>query len=485
MKASLYKNYLLVLLMVILAFNYIDRIALSVVLQEIKVDLHLSDAQLGLLTGIAFAFFYAIMGIPIARWADRGNRTTIITVTTALWSVMVALCGRAGSFLQLLLLRVGVGVGESGCWPPANSLIPDYFPRAERPRAVGIYVMGASFSSLIGFFMAGWLNELFGWRMMFLLIGLPGLGLAVLARLTIREPRLRTTGAGAIKPVASSQESACAGQGADVVRAESAQACSETPHEDAVNTHPGIGEVLRTLWGNVTFRHLFVEFCVVYFFGYGLMQWTPTFFIRSYGFTTGQVGTWLAIAYGLSGVIGTYAGGILATRFLAHQERRQFTIIAILFCFMPIMWIATYLSPDPYVALTLLFISILVGATINGPLFAAIQSLVPPRMRAMAIAVLFLFANLIGLGLGPLAAGLISDALHPRFGVNSLRYALVALCPGYFWAAWHLWRATRTVERDMEAVRHLDETPHTGDPGPQAPDSPSSLQSTAQGMLGN
>jgi len=158
MKEAVYKNYLLIILLVIQAFNYVDRQALGLLLQDIKIDLHLSDIELGSLTGIAFALFYSVMGIPIARWADRGNRVTIISITVALWSVMVALCGIASSFMQLLLIRIGVAVGEAGCIPPANSLIADYFARAERPRAFAIYMLGGPMSVVIGFF-SGWLAE--------------------------------------------------------------------------------------------------------------------------------------------------------------------------------------------------------------------------------------------------------------------------------------------------------------------------------------
>ena len=159
MSDRLYKKYLLLLLLVILAFNYVDRFALGLLLQDVKRDLHLSDTELGFLNGIAFALFYACMGIPIARWADRGNRIAIVAVTTTLWSAAVVLCGLARSFLQLLVLRIGVAIGEAGCIPPANSLIPEYFTRAERPRTVSIYMLGASLSVLIGYFGAGWLNE--------------------------------------------------------------------------------------------------------------------------------------------------------------------------------------------------------------------------------------------------------------------------------------------------------------------------------------
>src|SRR5688500_10553590 len=169
MTESRYKQYLLAVLLVVLASNYMDRLALGLLLQDIKVDLALSDTQLGFLSGIAFALFYSVMGLPIARWADRGNRVAIITFTTVLWSAAVALCGVAGNFVQLLLIRMVVAVGEAGCIPPAHSLIADYFTRAERPRAVAIYMLGGQLS-VVGYFAAGWLNELYGWRVTFMLL---------------------------------------------------------------------------------------------------------------------------------------------------------------------------------------------------------------------------------------------------------------------------------------------------------------------------
>jgi len=190
MQEGMYRRYLLAVLLLIQAFNAVDGLTLGIVLQNIKLDLHLTDTQLGFLSGIAFALFYGVMGIPIARWADRGNRITIIATTTALWSVAVSLCGVAANFTQLLLIRVFVAVGEAGCIPPAQSLIADYFPRAERPRAIGIYMLGGSVSVVIGYTLAGWLNQLYGWRATFIMIGLPGVALAALARFTLREPRI-------------------------------------------------------------------------------------------------------------------------------------------------------------------------------------------------------------------------------------------------------------------------------------------------------
>lgn len=425
MRTTGYRTYLLILLTVILTFNYLDRWVLGVVLQDIKVDLQLSDTQLGLLTGIAFAIFYSVMGIPIARWADRGNRVTIIALSTGLWSVAVALCGTATGFTQLLLIRIGVAVGEAGCLPPAHSLIADHFTRSERPRAAARYLLALPISLTIGYFAAGWLNQLYGWRVTFIIVGLPGILLAVLAWFTITEPRR-------LKATAAAQRSAI------------------TPAAE-----PSVTKVCVTLWANATFRHLLICFSVWYFFGYGLQQWLPAFFIRSHGLATGELGTWFAVIYGLGGILGVYLGGEWAARYAAGNEQLQLVACAIAFTFFAVLNACAFLAPDRYLAFGALALGTLGGNMAQGPIIGTIQTLVPPRMRAMSIALIYLFANLIGMGLGPLAAGMLSDVLRPQFAEESLRYALIALCPGYFWAAWHLWRASRTVPRDIAIDEHL------------------------------
>ncbi len=426
-----YKKYLLTVLMVILAFNLVDRIALGILLQPIKIELHLSDTQLGFLTGIAFALFYSIMGIPIARWADRGNRVAIISITTALWSTAVTLCGLAGSFAQLLLIRIGVAVGEAGCMPTAQSLISDYFARAERPRAISRYMLGYPLSAVLGYFLAGWLNQLYGWRMTFILLGLPGLGLALLAWLTLREPR----------------------------RVKLASRTGDTrfpfPQSDSAgetSKRVGFREVCVALWTNATFRHLLFGYSVISFFGMGITQWKPVYFIRSFGLQTGEVGTWFAVIYGASGLLGTYLGGELASRYAVHKEGLQLKGMAFGYAFFGIISAATYMSSSVYVAFGLLALSMIGVYTTYGPLFAMFQTIVPPHMRAVSLAFIYLFANLVGLGLGPLAAGALSDALRPFVGEESLRYALLTLSPGYLWGGWHLWWASRTVATDLEVV---------------------------------
>lgn len=424
LKPRAYRNYLLLILLLVGAFNYVDRTALALVLQSIKLDLHLSDAELGFLTGMAFAFFYSIMGIPIGRWADRGNRITIISLTTATWSVMVALTGRATSFAQLLLIRSGVAVGEAGCMPTANSLLPDYFSRAERPRAMAIYLMGGSLSLLIGYFVAGWLNQLFGWRLMFLLLSLPGVLLAALVRFTLREPRLE----------------------------QAAPAPDHSSAGDPVPAQPSVVQVLRTLCTNACFRHVLLAFAVGSFFAYGIGTWLPTFFIRSYGFKTGDLGTWFTLVYGLPGIAGVYLGGEWASRWAANRERLQLLVMAIGLVGCGLLQAAVYLTHHVDFAFALIAVATLANSATAAPLTGMLQTMVPPRVRGLSIAIVYLFANLIGMGLGPLATGALSDALHPHFGVDSLRYALLMLTPCAAWGAWHIWRASRTVNRAVEAA---------------------------------
>jgi MFS family permease len=418
MRGTRYRRYLLAILLVLLATNYMDGLALGLVLQDIKGDLALSDTQLGLLSGIAFALFYSIMGIPIARWADRGDRITIIALTATLWSLMVAACASARSFGQLMLLRVGVGIGEAGCVPPAHSLIADHFERGDRPRAVAIYLSGNALSMLLGYFVAGWLNELYGWRTMFMVLGAIGVAPAILARLTLKDPR----------------------------RAHRVQ-------DAGANDDPSLKLVLKTLLANRTFRHLLYSFSVVYFFSYGIAQWQPAFFIRSYGLKTGELGTWLALIYGTAGLVGTVAGGAWASRYAPGDERRQLKAMAVSYCIYGALSTLVYVSPSRHWAFSFVALGAMVGALTTGPLFATIQTLVPPRMRALSIAIVYFFANLIGLGLGPVAAGALSDLLTPHLGQDALRYALLTLCPGFLWVAWHLWRASGSVHSDLEVLR--------------------------------
>lgn len=418
MPARSYRRYLLALLAAIYAFNYLDYQAIGLLLESIKAAFKVTDTDLGLLTGFAFTLFYSTFGIPIARWADRGNRARIIALTLGLRSIMVMLSGAAQTFNQLLLVRIGVAVGEAGCMPPALSLIADYFSPAERPRAVAIYLVGLPVSVLIGYLAGGWFNVVFGWRMTFVLLGAPGLVLVVISWLMLAEPRLHG-------------ESATLQAGQTVAR-----------------RAPPVRDVVRALWGNTTFRHLLAMLCVNYFFG-AATQWVPVFFIRSFGLSTVKLGIWLALMFGVGGAVGTYYGGHLASRYAPDNEALQLRLVAALNIIYGMISAASFLSGRPYVSLALTGVAYLGVSAQSGPLFATLQTVVPENMLATATAIVMLMANLIGGGLGPIAVGALSDALLHTFGTDSLRYALLATCPGYLWGAWHLWRAARTVGSDI------------------------------------
>lgn len=413
-----YKWYVLGLLVLIQSFSPLDRLALSLLTQDIKVDLSLTDTQLGALDGIAFAVFYATLGVPIARWADRGHRGRIMAITTALWSIAVPLCGAARNFLQLLLARLVAGVGEAGCDPTSNSLVAHYFARGELTRAMTISTLASSMGSVLGYGLSGWIGQYYGWRVTFVAIGLPGLLLAILAAVTIREPRKFLP-----RPVVSRAE-------------------------PKLVTNAGFWRTCVALWKNVSFRHLTVMFVVSLFFTYGIYTWLPAFFSRSFGMTDKELGFWFAVTNGVGGLIGTYVGGELAHRFARNNEPLQLKWMAVANVVSTIMLEAVFISHQRNVALWWITASMVVGTTVNGPLYAILMTIVPEHMRATSTAILYLLGNLIGMGLGPLAAGALSDHFRPLFGEESLRYVLLALTPGYLWAAWHTWVPHKTVLQD-------------------------------------
>lgn len=420
-RSSVYRYYLLTIFIAIMAFNFADRLAMGIALQNIKTDLHLSDTQLGLVTGLAFSTLYAVLGLPIARWADRGNRIDIICLATLVWSTMVALTGRVGTFVQLLVVRVGVGIGDAGTAPTANSLIPEYFSRAERPHATALFCLSAPATMIFGYFIGGWLNEYFGWRAMFVVIALPGMVLAILAKLTLKEPRL-----------------------ADFAGQPRRASVTNTP-----TAPPRMRDVIQTLKAKTAFRHLVLCYAVMALYGAGTTQWLPAYFIRTFGMKSGELGSLLTLATAPLSLVATYAGGALASRYAARNERFQFQIIAAACILIGVDHALTYLSPNRYLAL--LFVGLgTVNYMIGGPLLAALQTLLPPSMRATGLAIVYLFTGLIGGGLGPLAAGTLSDVLRPAFGQQSLRYALLALTPLCLWGACHMWLASKTVMDDLE-----------------------------------
>jgi MFS family permease len=406
------------LLLAAYAYNFLDRQILSVALQAIKTDLALSDTQLGVLTGPAFALVYALAGLPIARVADRSHRPAIIAAALGTLSAAVALCGVTSNFLQLVGTRIGAALGEAGIIPPSHSLLASYFERAERLRAMSILLLGGPLSMAVGFLSGGWLTQFFGWRAAFVAIAIPGFILTGLMAFTVRDPRTFS---------------------GTVVRGKDSTSASS------------MRTVLAVLWGRPTFRHLLIASAVIYLFGYGLVQWLPVFFIRVHAMSTGELGTWMAINWGLGNAIGTFAGGYLIAG-TANAERRQLQIMAaVAIVFVPIN-LAVLLSAHKYVSLLAMFVGAVVNALAAAPTFALIQSLVEERMRATAVAAVFLVSNLIGMGIGPLAVGIMSEALASQYGAGSVRLALLACLPGYLWVAAHYLKASQTVSRDLERL---------------------------------
>jgi predicted MFS family arabinose efflux permease len=413
-KSKKVRNYALGLLTIGYCFNFIDRQLLSILQEAIKVDLNLSDGQLGLLTGFAFAMFYVSAGIPIARWADRGNRKNIVSLAIGIWSLMTAVSGLAQNYLQLFLARVGVGIGEAGGSPPSHSIISDIFPAEKRATAISIYSTGVNVGILFGFLLGGWLNEFFGWRVAFAVVGLPGLLIALVIRYTIKEP---------IRGLSDGKK---------------------------VEEVPPLGEVLGLLWSRSSFRHIALGAGLNAFAAYGTVNWQGSFFIRLHGMSTGELGTWLALSSGFLGAVGILAGGMLADK-LAPRDKRWYVWIPAIVGFIGVpFFVAVFTIESTYAALIL---SCIPGTLINvylGNSIATSHALVGARMRAMASAILFFILNLIGLGLGPLFIGLLSDYLAPTLGVESLRYAMVYLIPtALFWSSCHFMLAARTLRDDL------------------------------------
>lgn len=402
-----YKRFVLVMLTIVYAFNFIDRQILVILQEPIKADMGLSDAQLGLLSGFSFALIYVTAGIPIAYWADRGNRRNIVSLALAVWSGMTALSGFVQNYGQLLAARIGVGLGEAGGSPPSHSMISDYFPPEQRGRALSFCSMGIYIGILFGFAFGGMIAEAFGWRMAFLVVGIPGVLFAVVLRLTVQEPI----------------------RGRWDTAAETAQ-------------RPSFAETMAVLKQLPSFWYIAFGCSLMAFVGYGVGNFFPSFLIRNHGLSISQVGMVLALVSGIGGAAGTYLGGYLGDRFGARDPRWYLWVPMYggLIAFGPYLYVL--LTDNTTHLLIILIFTNILTALYLGPSIAMSHALVPPSMRALTSAILFFVLNMIGLGLGPFLTGLTSDLLAPRFGDQSLRYTmvlasmtgLVAILLFYLWA---------------------------------------------------
>lgn len=412
-------------LLLVYILNFLDRQILNILAEPIKKDLGLSDTQLGLLAGPAFAVFYAVLGIPIARFADRAstNRVTLMSVSLAVWSLMTALCGFVGNFWQMLLARIGVGVGEAGCTPSAHSLIADSVPPERRSSAIAFFGLGVPIGSLLGLIIGGTVNDLYGWRVALMLVGAPGLLLALVLPLILKEPR---------------------------------SAASRAEARDAAQTTDPAAPLPQSVWAAIgeafssrAFTWLFIAASVTAFLSYGKGLWTISFFIRSHGLSTTEAGLSMAVALGAAGILGTWLGGKLADRFGQQDKRHLLTFPAIGMAVAAPILFTGYIVADWRVAVALLIVPTILNAAYYGPAYACVQGLVRPQLRSVAASMVVFGQNLIGLGAGPLAFGMLSDYLQPLAGAESVRWVLYGAAWLGLIPAFCFWRASLRLNEEM------------------------------------
>jgi predicted MFS family arabinose efflux permease len=395
----------------------------NVLLQPIAEEFDLTDTQLGFFGGTAFGIFYAILGVPIARIADRVPRKRIIALALAFWSAFTALQAAATGFLTLAIARVLVGVGEAGCSPPAHSIVSDMNEPSRRARALAIYAFGIPIGGSLGILIGSVMRSAFGWREALLVVGIPGLVLSLIVMLTLPEPT-RGYWEGGV--------------------------AARNPAQERLR------DVFRFLAKLPSFWHLAFAGALHAFYGYGAASFNPVFFERSHHMSPLEYG-YIASAIGLTtGVLGTYLGGWLGDRYGAKNVRSYPLVPGIGSVLTVPVVFAVYLAPNPEFALAISLLSSLASGLYLGPTFAMTQAIVPVRMRAQAAAIMLLVLNLIGLGLGPQFVGVLSDLLKPSFGVESVRWALLStIAIGAGWSAVHYWFAAKTLGRDLEAQKAL------------------------------
>jgi len=421
-----YRSYVLAVLVIVYTFNFIDRQIVGILAVPIKAELGLSDSQLGLMGGLAFALFYTFLGIPIARLADRVSRTGIMTAALAMWSLMTAMCGVTHTFAQLFLARVGVGVGEAGGVAPAYSLICDYFPTKERARALSVYSFGIPVGAAAGIVLGGFITSLMSWRMAFFIVGLAGLMITPLLKFTVREPER-----GALDPPR-------AAVGAAVGAAESA----------AIGGAPSLLDVIAVLARKGSFWGLSLGAASASMMGYGLFFWAPSFLVRSFHMSLLHASLSFGALVLVGGLIGIWCGGALTDRYGEKHRSLYAFIPAIAFVATVPFYLAGVLSTTLWISFAVLLVPTALGLVWLGPVLAAVQHLVPGNMRATASALFLFINNLIGIGLGTALIGMVSDLMRLRFGAESLRYAILAGTGFYLVAAGLLSFAGRRLARD-------------------------------------
>jgi len=397
-----YKGVVLSLLLLTYTFNFIDRTIVATIGQAIKVDLKLTDTQLGLLGGLSFAVLYTLLGLPIARLAERKNRVSIIAISMVVWSAFTVACGFAGSFVQLLAMRVGVGVGEAGCSPPSHSLVSDYYEPKRRATALSVYAFGIPLGGMIGAVAGGWLAKNFGWRVAFMAVGAPGVIMALIVKLVVKEP-----------PRGHSDP-------ADLVHVPVAPFSISAEFRE-------LGAVTKSLFGSWPIFNMVMGITLVSFAGYGIGQFSGPYFIRTFDLDYATVGLIFGLVGGISAGIGTLVGGVVSDRASRWGTQWYALTPAIGVAIAAPLYLLAYTRPDWRLAAAILLLPGIFAYTYLGPTFAVVQNVVETRRRATATAVLFLFLNIIALGGGPLFTGWVID--HLAQGLFHAG-AFATQCPG-------------------------------------------------------
>ncbi len=410
------RSVMLLLLLVVYISNYADRQILNVLAVQIMDDLKIGNAAFGFLSGLSFAVFYATLGIPIAMLADRVSRKWILVGATIVWSVMTTACGFAQGFWQLAIARIGVGVGEAGGSPPSHSMISDLFSLSQRGTALAIYSLGVPLGTAVGNLVGGQVGAAWGWRTAFYVLGFPGLLLALYVAFKFKEPPRGHSDGGI----------------------------------DAAASAPGLGEVARFMLSQKSLVHTIVGATLITAVGYGGLAFIAKFLQYSHGMKLTDVANYLALQTGVTAAIGTFLGGYLSDVLSRRNLGWSAWVVTAAVVFSVPFSIAVYLLNDTKTVLWLMTITILVGGLYLAPTFALVQNLVGVRMRATAAALLLFVINLVGLGAGPLAVGIIADALTPVFDKDAVRYALFIFSILGLWGAWHYWLAPRTLKEDLE-----------------------------------
>lgn len=416
-KNPYYRYLVLGILTTVYVSNFVDRQVINVLASYIIEDLDLSDGQFGMLSGLAFACIYTTLGIPIARWADISNRRNVIAISITIWSVMTAACGFAQNFFQLFMARFGVGVGEAGGSPPAHSIVSDIFPAKQRATALSIYSLGVYGGILVGTVGGAYLVQYFDWRVAFIVVGLPGIFLAVLVRFVIKEPpRGMADGRKDVAP-------------------------------------PGFVSVMHFLWERKSFRHLSFACALHAFVTYGIGNFMPLFLGRVHGMEILDVGWYYGMIAGVGGLAGTFFGGWMSDRMSNKTGDKTWyiwipfisTLLAI-----PFALITFLLMPNGITAAFSYLLPVFCGGWYLAPCLASTHFLVGIRMRAMGSAVLLFVLNLIGLGLGPMLTGYVSDWMTPAYGSDALRYAMSITVLVNIWCAFHYWCCMKTIRADFD-----------------------------------